>query len=165
MRKVDSSEEGNKYSRANNSHAFYPLTCSLVLANKLTSSYRKGPNFFRAKAPYLTVVSFCKTYIQLFRERLSEKMCTRQSRKVTERRSGIRLLFAGYSRNTVAVCLKLIFSPSEAVKRPPPRGEEILFERKSSWTCEVFKKNRKAHVKFTCWWQLMSRLTPAIKVK
>ena len=68
MRKVDSSEEENKHSRANNSHAFYPLTCSLGLANKLTSSYRKGPHFFRAKALYLTVVSFCKTYTAISRK-------------------------------------------------------------------------------------------------
>ena len=67
MRKVDSSEERDKHSRANNSHAFYPLTCSLGLAIKLTSSYRKGPNLLTAKAPYLIVVSFCKTYTAVSR--------------------------------------------------------------------------------------------------
>ena len=96
MRKVDSSEEGNKHSRANNSHVFYPLTCSLVLANKLTSSYRKDPNFFRAKAPYLTVVSFCKTYTAISRKLVGKNVhvtIPKGNRATIGNRSAVRRLF------------------------------------------------------------------------
>ena len=148
MRKVDSSEEGNKHSRANNSHAFYPLTCSLGPANKLTSSYRKDPNFFRAKAPYLTVVSFCKTYTAISRKVVADKkMCTRQSRKVTERRSGIRLLFAGYSRNSCMFKINLLAKRSSQ-ETPAERWRNIVWKKKllnlrSLWkeqksSCEVY---------------------------
>ena len=97
MRKVDSSEEGNKHSIANNSHAFYPpLTCSLVLANKLTSSYRKDPNFLRAKAPYLTVVSFCKTYTAISRKLVGKNVhvtIPKGNRATIGNRSAVRRLF------------------------------------------------------------------------